>query len=415
VAGANRDDRSEAVAAFRDVLAALDRKPPIPAPANARGALLARLAVTLLESGRAAEAQDALARLDGEGDEGRGCAALIRLAYGLGPTAPTAAGQTDDAALDGARSLMALPGAPVPGWTTTRLEQRVRERRGDTERAAKAADILRTASARYGGRANVMAMLFYGLLGLGLLTLAVMALRRRWFAPVSTGLPYPPWTMEAGWTVTVRGGAAALLAFVGLEILKSAVGLKTLPLATFLCALPLLFLLDRSLLAPAGLELPAVFGLRPSVPLRQVAAAALGLIALEQGVALVVGFSARALGHGLSWSESLDEDLIFGGLPVVVARLLDGIVVAPVIEEIACRGLVYGSLRARFGPLPAALISAGLFAALHVYEPVGFAIIFVAAVISALVYERTRSLLPSMTAHVANNAFALLIEPLLYR
>jgi membrane protease YdiL (CAAX protease family) len=440
VAGANQDDRREAVAAFGQVLAALDaaagtgeRKPEISAPANARPALLARLAVVSLESRRPGEAAAPLGRLAAWGAEGRSAAAVIRWAYGLPATAATSTSDGEpapappapgagpdprpdsDLALGAARELMWLPSAPSPSWTVTRLEQRALARRGDGAGADQAAARLRAATATFGGRATRLTVAYYGAVFLGLVCLTAMAIRRRWFQPLADGHPHPPWSLADGWTVAVRGGAATLLASVFLQIVAGGIGLKTLPLVTLLSALPLLFMVWKGLLVPARLELGAAFGLRPSAPALSVIAASLGLIALEQGLAVLVACAARALGHGMPWSESLNENLIFGGPPIVASELLEGVVVAPIVEEIVCRGLIYATLRARFGPWPAALLSSGLFAALHLYEPVGFAILFGGAVVSALVYERTRSLVPSIAGHAVNNAFALLVGPLLYR
>ena len=54
------------------------------------------------------------------------------------------------------------------------------------------------------------------------------------------------------------------------------------------------------------------------------------------------------------------------------ARGGDPAVFAPIFEELAFRGILYAILRRRLNPLPAALISAGIFALAHGYGLIGF-------------------------------------------
>ena len=77
--------------------------------------------------------------------------------------------------------------------------------------------------------------------------------------------------------------------------------------------------------------------------------------------------------------------------------------------------MLYGTLRLRLGPLPAALTSAVLFGLAHGYGIVGFASVFGSGVLWVVAYERTRSLLPGMLAHAASNVQATLIVLLTLR
>ena len=107
------------------------------------------------------------------------------------------------------------------------------------------------------------------------------------------------------------------------------------------------------------------------------------------------------------WYEGVVEDVVLGGPTVVVLFFIDAVILAPVFEEIACRGLLYTSLRTRFGPWTSAMGSAALFTLPHMYSPLVALGLFLGAVASAVVYERTRSLLPCIIAHAVNNALAL--------
>jgi membrane protease YdiL (CAAX protease family) len=73
-------------------------------------------------------------------------------------------------------------------------------------------------------------------------------------------------------------------------------------------------------------------------------------------------------------------------------------VLAPVVEETLFRGFLYRSLRRRFGVITSMFFSAGLFAAVHL-DLGGFLPLFCLGCLFAFVFERTKSLLPSMIAH----------------
>lgn len=70
-------------------------------------------------------------------------------------------------------------------------------------------------------------------------------------------------------------------------------------------------------------------------------------------------------------------------------------------------------MRRRLSPLLAAAASATLFAALHGYGVVGFMDVFWMGFVSALVFERWKSLLPSVLSHATFNACALASELML--
>jgi len=79
-----------------------------------------------------------------------------------------------------------------------------------------------------------------------------------------------------------------------------------------------------------------------------------------------------------------------------------GVVAAPIFEEFIFRGLIFGGLRRSFGLWPATLASAAVFAILH--PPLAIVPVFALGVCTALVYERSRSLLAPMIVHAVYNA-----------
>lgn len=104
---------------------------------------------------------------------------------------------------------------------------------------------------------------------------------------------------------------------------------------------------------------------------------------------------------------------------VAVTALLT-LVLAPVGEEALFRGLVYPLLRRRIGIVVSTTITAAVFGLVHA-NVVQFVAILPLAVLVALAYERTRTLLPCVLMHVGFNLaavfvptgfLALLAEPL---
>lgn len=86
--------------------------------------------------------------------------------------------------------------------------------------------------------------------------------------------------------------------------------------------------------------------------------------------------------------------------------LFSGVIVAPVVEEIFFRGFVFAGLRERYGWVPAALISSGLFALVHL-QPISFLPIFLMGLIFAYLYQRSGSIWPSLIMHLGTNTLGL--------
>jgi membrane protease YdiL (CAAX protease family) len=95
--------------------------------------------------------------------------------------------------------------------------------------------------------------------------------------------------------------------------------------------------------------------------------------------------------------------------------IFDTVILTPVFEEIVFRGLLFATLRRRFGMGNAAVLSAAIFGIAHGYGVLGFAAVFWSGLLWAWSYERTGSLLPSMAAHAADNLMASLSVILVLR
>jgi CAAX protease family protein len=81
-------------------------------------------------------------------------------------------------------------------------------------------------------------------------------------------------------------------------------------------------------------------------------------------------------------------------------------VLAPLVEELVFRGLLYGWLAGRWGKNVGWIVSSLAFAAAHT-EPAHIILVFPLGLLFGWLRKRTDSLLPSLAAHIANNGLAL--------
>ncbi|MGH7279666.1 MAG: lysostaphin resistance A-like protein, partial [Candidatus Rokuibacteriota bacterium] len=238
--------------------------------------------------------------------------------------------------------------------------------------------------------------------------------RRQTAAPrIGDAVVPPPWPFGRGVVVLVRGGAAGALVAVALFVAYQFIDhpvdeLLAVPM-TYLPFVPVVLLAARHLAAPAGLTLAGALGLRvPAGRWRQALLVAVLLCAagiLGEWLLVLLGEWRGVDSH---WTEWFDRDLVWGTPLVTAMAILGAVVVAPVMEEIVFRGLVFGTLRRRLPWPAAALASATLFALAHGYGALGFAAVLWSGAVWAYAYERTGSLWPGILAHAANNAAATL-------
>src|SRR5580700_4265664 len=88
--------------------------------------------------------------------------------------------------------------------------------------------------------------------------------------------------------------------------------------------------------------------------------------------------------------------------------ILLAVVIAPVAEELAFRGYLYGVIKRYFGAVPALVLSGILFALIHLNLPSFFPLLVLGWVF-ALAYELSGSLLVPMTMHALFNALNLIL------
>jgi membrane protease YdiL (CAAX protease family) len=148
----------------------------------------------------------------------------------------------------------------------------------------------------------------------------------------------------------------------------------------------------------------SAIGLRlPARPGRAFALAAGVLVA-----GLVAAAALEPILHGAK-SQGLTPRKFPGGAEATVGLALTAIVIvviAPFAEEVFFRGALTGAFAHRLGAFTP-LVSGAIFGAAHI-EPRAFPALFVLGALLGWLYMQTRSLLPGMAVHAANNLLALL-------
>ena len=98
---------------------------------------------------------------------------------------------------------------------------------------------------------------------------------------------------------------------------------------------------------------------------------------------------------------------------LIFASSIIASVFGPAIEELFFRGVMYNAVKKKLGIFRAILITSVLFSFLHThamtYFLVGFIPITILGIVLAYLYEKTGSLIPSITLHVLNNVGSVIM------
>ena len=134
-----------------------------------------------------------------------------------------------------------------------------------------------------------------------------------------------------------------------------------------------------------------------SAPRRPIILGVLGTLALSIGVSQI--------GPEVESMKQMAELVRTPDALAASLFLLAGM--APLVEELIFRGVIYGWIEGRWGARMALPVSAFAFAAAH-FEPAYMLLVLPLGFLFSWLRWRTNSLLPSIVAHMANNAFAVL-------
>ena len=129
---------------------------------------------------------------------------------------------------------------------------------------------------------------------------------------------------------------------------------------------------------------------------------------------IVLAFTVEGLAHFLPVPKSLPMDKFFNDMSSAYLMAFFGIAVAPLLEELFFRGMLYPILRRGFGVVVGLALTAAAFAAIHgaqlAYAWAPILSIFVVGVVLTVIRERTGSVAASVMTHSGYNfaLFALL-------
>ncbi len=92
---------------------------------------------------------------------------------------------------------------------------------------------------------------------------------------------------------------------------------------------------------------------------------------------------------------------------VLACLMFFGIIIAPIIEEILFRGFLLPALKKSLGGRYAIIVSAALFAAVHI-DVFAFMQIFILGLLLGHLYEKTKTLAASIIVHITHNLLTLI-------
>jgi len=367
----------------------------------------AQLAVLLAESGESEEALTVASAVAWPPDFADG----LRHAYGDAPPPR-----------DDPLEIFALVG--LSEWSYGRVAGKLAEKAGDLEDAQAIETGLLETGRRWLRRSNRILEMNLVLGVLGVAALAVWALRAGRAQSASGPAGSPPWSLADGLGVLIRADVWNRLYYLLVSQLgqlapgfaESIAGELLSTWGTLFASLPLIWLTYRHLFLPHRRIESDPFGLCP----RRSALGRLTLLAfVALGVGLVgsyvLGWVSWGLGIDGHWAEGFDETLVWGLPSAALLTCVDYAVWTPVAEELAFRGVLFYSLRRRFGSSSAALLSATIFGLLHFYGLPGFLMTLWVGLIWAWALEHARSLWPVVAAHSVYNLLYILGLVLIYR
>jgi len=191
----------------------------------------------------------------------------------------------------------------------------------------------------------------------------------------------------------------SILLFAAFVVPLAMLGAKLLPEPDLLAILAIFFgsgLIAVALaVVPLGRGALPALGLRPA-PWRYAALGSLATLAVSVAVSQF-GIEPDGVKQAL---EVASDPRQFALSLVLLAGL------APVVEELVFRGLLYGWLEGRWGARVAFVVSSLAFAAAHI-ELKHVVLVLPLGFVFGWLRRRTNSLMPSMAAHIVNNGFAL--------
>ena len=197
----------------------------------------------------------------------------------------------------------------------------------------------------------------------------------------------------SGWTLLLFMGALLVVGTSAALFLRShphgLIGILALFYAAGLMAVVLAVL-------PMGRDAPPALALR-GAGWRYAVFGALGTLVLSVTVSWI-GPEPEGMKQVMELAQNRGK---------LLSSLFAFALLAPMVEELVFRGLLYGWIEGRWGSTVALVVSSLTFAAAH-YEPAHILLVLPLGFLFGWLRRRTNSLMPSMVSHIVNNGFAVL-------
>ncbi len=359
----------------------------------------ARLVIVLGESGRWAEAQPYLLWSDHAS-----LIPVVTCAYGSGDETCATPSACDDAHL---AALETLAGP----WAARRACKAAAHRRGDAATGAK----LSEGPAEYARRMVWPDLQFVlsAVLALAGIVAGGILVRAWRGSPAPPPAPPPaPWTVAELYAALVRCAALPLLCGIVIAIVLVALKLPYDPTVGIALYLFGWGWVARLVFKRFGLSwTDALFAGRGERGAKTgvVVLFTMAAIGLDRVGHFAIRYAGGGLGLRSPWSDQFPPETAQFSMRLI-GVILEIVILAPLVEELVCRRVIFAAFRQRWRFGFAALASAVIFAAPHAYSAVGMLALLWTGLVTAWAYDRTANLWPGLLVHAANNALAVLFS-----
>lgn len=129
----------------------------------------------------------------------------------------------------------------------------------------------------------------------------------------------------------------------------------------------------------------------------------LGLLILAAIIASSLGAQAPTTPNNESGGTGMLK--VMGGFWLTFAL---SVIVAPIIEEIVFRGVLFSAIKKRYGLIAGIILSSLIFTLVHI-DPIQMISVLPLGIYLAIMYQRTGSIYPGMILHATWNLIVLLI------
>ena len=126
------------------------------------------------------------------------------------------------------------------------------------------------------------------------------------------------------------------------------------------------------------------------------------IVALFANFDILYGFAYPEMEPLLDFTPTPFDPITF------IFEVISSVILAPILEELFFRGVLFNRLKIRTGIIAAMIISSALFAIGHEFGGITSAFLF--GICMCIIYMKTDNILMTMSIHFLNNLVAVLLE-----